>query len=78
LFPVPNKTGQKLRISIKNKISTHASIRVYSTNGDLVFNRYLIVNEGVNDLEIPSLKQGLYVVEYNPENGNSLFKKFIQ
>ncbi|MEI6753721.1 MAG: right-handed parallel beta-helix repeat-containing protein [Paludibacter sp.] len=78
IYPSPNINSQPLRLIISSPDSKNCNLRILSVNGELVFSRMIQMNDATNEIILPSLKKGVYLLESISENGKSMVTKFIQ
>ena len=78
VYPSPNTNSEPLKLNIYCPDSEKCSIRILSINGELMCSRNIQMNEGTNEINLPSLKKGVYLLESISENGKSMVTKFIQ
>jgi hypothetical protein len=62
----PNPSSDFITISLKNVENTHASIKIYNTNGSLVYTNTL--NSNNQQINVSSFKAGIYFVELLSDN----------
>ena len=78
VYPSPNTNSEPLRLNIYNPDSKKCNIRILSVNGELLCSRQIQMYEGTNEINLPSLKKGVYLLECISENGKNMVTKFIQ
>ncbi len=81
LKTTPNPTSDNLMISFKSNIELHNNyIEIVNVEGKVVYKTPTIIFEGINTLEInvSTLKDGVYFVKYNVSNGENYNAKFVK
>jgi hypothetical protein len=66
LYFIPSASGYTAQIDVTTDQSS--SLKVYNLRGQLVINRQLILLQGTNSFEIPSLGSGIFVVKLKGES----------
>ena len=74
LFPNPN-TGQ---FDIRTGEETVNQVRVFNAMGQLVYSQREGFNKGLISLSIPSISNGIYLVELDTENGKVSKKMIVE
>jgi len=78
IYPSPNSNSQPLRLNIYSPDSKKYNIKILSVNGELIYNCQTQMNEVTTEINLPSLKKGVYLLESISDNGKSMVSKFIQ
>ena len=78
IYPSPNSNSQPLRLNIYSVDSKKYNIKILTINGELMYNCQTQMNEGTTEINLPSLKKGVYLLESISDNGRSMVSKFIQ
>ena len=78
VYPSPNTNSEPLRVKIQSPASDLSNIRILSVTGETIYSRKNQLNEGTTELNLPSLKKGVYLLECISENGKMITTKFIQ
>ena len=78
VYPSPNTNSEPLRLNIFSPDSQKCNIRILSVNGELMYNCQNQMNEGTTEINLPSLKKGVYLLESITEDGRAMVTKFIQ
>ncbi len=79
LFPNPVKK-EKVQINIVTKRIEKGTLSIFDINGKKLYTQTLNVTEGENliDLDVSSLTQGMFIVQYRSESGLITSKKMIK
>ncbi len=70
----PNPANRNIQFNIKGK----ATVKLYSIDGKLVYNTNISnMNSGPFSLSLPDLKNGIYIINIQKENGETYQTKFM-
>ena len=78
VYPSPNTNCEPLRVKIQSPASDLSNIRILSVTGETIYSRKIQLNEGTTEINLPSLKKGVYLLENISDNGKMRITKFIQ
>lgn len=76
--PTPNANSEPLKLMIYSAVSKISNIRILSISGEIIYSRPIHINEGMTEINLPSLKRGLYLLESISSEGKSVVTKFMQ
>jgi hypothetical protein len=70
----PNPASTSVRLQLKDDVKAIRDIRVYDGTGKMIPTPFTRINEGLYEVNIAGLHQGIYIIEAKTAGGSQTFK----
>ncbi|MCT4582939.1 MAG: S8 family serine peptidase [Flavobacteriales bacterium] len=75
---VPNPAQNQAKIIFNERLKTAAEVRIYSTEGRLIFNETMSKGEEIKSIALDQLSPAVYYVQIDNENNRRIKKLIVQ